>query len=94
MRKVVKRNVPLNLIVIAIPMPGRLSPQYSTYDILSDILGNGNSSRLYTSLVKEKAFISIDASVMGSVDPGLLLILGFVKPSIDVKKPRIPCGMN
>lgn len=56
-RKVVKRNVPLNLIVIAIPMPGRLSPQYSTYDILSDILGNGNSSRLYTSLVKEKSFL-------------------------------------
>jgi predicted Zn-dependent peptidase len=86
-RKIVKRDVPLNLIVIAFHMPGRLSPEYSTYDILSDILGNDNSSRLYTSLVKEKKlFISVDASLMGSVDPGLMLIMGIVKPSIDIKK--------
>jgi len=38
-------------------MPGRLSPEYSTYDILSDILGNDNSSRLYSSLVKEKNYL-------------------------------------
>jgi predicted Zn-dependent peptidase len=86
-RKIVKRDVPLNLIVIAFHMPGRLSPEYSTYDILSDILGNDNSSRLYTSLVKEKKlFISVDASLMGSVDPGLMLIMGIVKPSVDIKK--------
>ena len=86
-KKIVKRDVPLNLIVIAFPMPGRLCPEYSTYDILSDILGNDNSSRLYSSLVKEKKlFISVDASIMGSVDPGLMLITGIVKPSIDVSK--------
>lgn len=86
-KKIVKRDVPLNLIVIVFAMPGRLSSEYSTYDILSDILGNDNSSRLYTSLVKEKKlFISVDASIMGSVDPGLMIISGIVKPSVEVKK--------
>ena len=35
---------------------------------------------------EKKLFISVDASIMGSVDPGLMIISGIVKPSVDVSK--------
>ena len=58
-------------------------PDYYAFDILSDILSNGRSSRLNQRLVQEKQlFSSIDAYISGSVDAGLFHIAG--KPSAGV----------
>ena len=58
-------------------------PDYYAFDILSDILSNGRSSRLNRRLVQERQlFSSIDAYISGSVDAGLFHISG--KPSAGV----------
>jgi len=51
--------------------------------LLGDLLGRGSSSRLYQRLVKdEEIFTSISSFVMGSIDPGLLVVSGRVKDGI------------
>jgi zinc protease len=70
-------KVPANVIYKAFHMPGRFDEAYYAADFLSDVLGRGNSSRLYQTLVKEKKlFNGINAYVTGSIDPGLLVISG------------------
>lgn len=70
-------KVPLNGIYKAYHMPGRFDPDFYNADLLSDLLGRGKSSRLYTKLVKEKQlFNNISAYITASLDPGLLMIQG------------------
>jgi zinc protease len=50
---------------------------------MSDILGRGQSSRLYNKLVKEKEiFASVSSFVMGTIDPGLFVVSGRVRDGI------------
>jgi zinc protease len=71
-------------------MPGRFHPDYYAIDLLSDILSRGQSSRLYQKLVKEKEiFTSISSFVMGSIDPGMLVINGRVKNGVKLKDAEI-----
>jgi len=73
----IERNVPLNAIYKAYHMGDRMSESYYHCDIISDILSNGESSRMTQRLVKQqKKFTSINAYIMGSVDPGLFLVEG------------------
>ena len=82
-RLTVERNVPLDVLFMAFHMCERAHPDYYAFDILSDILSNGRSSRLNQRLVQEKQlFSSIDASISGSIDAGLFHISG--KPSAGV----------
>lgn len=70
-------KVPLSALYKAYHMGARASADYHAADLMSDILGRGKSSRLYNALVKEKRiFNSIQAYVLGSIDPGLLVIDG------------------
>lgn len=76
-RMSVQRAVPLDGLFMAFPMCGRLDDDYYAFDILSDILSNGRSSRLNRRLVQEqRIFSSIDAYISGSRDAGLLHITG------------------
>ncbi len=73
----VERNVPVNSYYRSYHMCNRRDGEYYATDILSDILSNGNSSRLYLSLVKEKnIFSSIDAYISGSIENGLFHFSG------------------
>ena len=73
----VEAAVPADALYKAFHMPGRFHPDYYAMDMLSDILGRGESSRLYHKLVKEKeVFTSISSYGMGSLDPGLLVASG------------------
>ena len=46
-------------------------------------LDGGKSSRLHSKLVKEKGiFTSVNAHVTGTIDPGLLMIQGFLKDEV------------
>lgn len=76
-RLTVYRNVPVDTLYMAFHMCDRLHKDYHTYDIMSDILCNGRSSRLIQNLVqKNKIFSSIDAYISGSIDDGLFHICG------------------
>ncbi|PST82123.1 peptidase M16 [Pedobacter yulinensis] len=73
----VKADVPLDAIYMAFKMGRRTDPDYYAFDLLSDILSRGKSSRLYNSLLKEKQLFSeINAYNMGSLDTGLFVIEG------------------
>ena len=83
-------DVPMVSINMAYHMPDRLHPDYYAYDLLSDILSNGASSRLYRRLVKEEAIFSeIDAYLTGSTDPGLFIIAGKPMPGIELQEARV-----
>lgn len=76
-RKTVKRKVPVDAIYMAFHMSNRMHPDYYVYDMITDILSNGRSSRFIQSLVQEqKLFTSIDAYISGSLDEGLLHVTG------------------
>lgn len=76
-RKTVERKVPVDAIYMAFHMSNRMHPDYYVYDMITDILSNGRSSRFIQSLVQEqRLFTSIDAYISGSLDEGLLHVTG------------------
>lgn len=82
-RLTVERPVPLDALFMVYPMCNREHPDYFAFDILSDVLSNGRSSRLSRQLVQEqKLFSSIAAYISGTRDAGLLHISG--KPAAGV----------
>ncbi len=81
-----ERDVPMNAIYKAYHMCGKDSMDYYPTDLLSDVLSNGQSSRLYQTLVKEKKiFQSIDAYITDDMEGGLFLFSGKVADDIDIK---------
>lgn len=82
-RQTVERNVPLDALFMAYHICSRPATDYYACDILSDILSNGQSSRLANRLVHEqKIFSSLDAYISGTRDAGLLHING--KPAVGI----------
>ncbi|MFO8236508.1 MAG: pitrilysin family protein [Bacteroidales bacterium] len=74
---IANKEVPHNVIFKAYHICDRNHADYHATDLISDILANGKSSRLYQTMVKEKkVFSHIDAYVTGDIDPGLLMING------------------
>ncbi|MBE9467587.1 MAG: insulinase family protein [Bacteroidetes bacterium] len=81
----VKKDVPFNAIYKAYHMCSRNDENYYATDLLSDVLSNGKSSRLYQSLVKkQKIFSNIDAYITGDIDNGLFVITGQLIKGIDM----------
>ncbi|WP_118951068.1 M16 family metallopeptidase [Taibaiella helva] len=73
----VEADVPYDALYKAWHIAGRTDPQYYAADIITEVLGSGQSSRLYQRLVKElQLFSNISCYHTGSVDPGLLVIEG------------------
>ena len=79
--EIVERDVPATTISIAYHMGDRLSADFCTGDLVSDLLSGGDSSRLYQHLVKEqRLFASVNAYISGDVDPGLFILTGQLLP--------------
>ncbi|MFI3295926.1 MAG: insulinase family protein, partial [Rikenellaceae bacterium] len=69
------RDVPVSLIYIAFRIGDRLSREYTVCDVITDLLSNGTSSRLYQRLIKEQTlFSSVNAYVTSELDGGMLMI--------------------
>jgi zinc protease len=85
--KEIERKVPSDAFYYGFKMPGRTEEGYYTSDLLSDVLGRGQSSRLFVRLKKELDLVSeINAYVMGSHDTGLLMISGKANDGVDLNK--------
>ncbi len=83
----VTRQVPAHLINISFHCGGRKDPDFFATDLLSDILSNGQSSRLIQSLIKEqRIFSDVNAFISGDVDPGLFTVTGRLMPGITIEK--------
>ncbi|MDA3945015.1 MAG: pitrilysin family protein [Bacteroidetes bacterium] len=80
----VSRSVPQSAIYKAWHMCGRADDDFYTTDLISDMLGSGQSSRLYKTLVRQQQLFSeINAFVTGDIDPGLLIVTGKISPGVD-----------
>ncbi len=76
-REIRSANAPVPAVYLAFRTPARLHPDFYSVDLLSDVLAQGPSSRLYRRLLKERqVFSQIDAYITANVDPGLLVIEG------------------
>lgn len=85
--KTAYRSIPSNMLVMAFHMPDRKSYDYHTCDLLTDLLAAGQSGRLIQQLIHEQQlFTSIDAYIQGSIEPGLLFIIGRIAPDITFEK--------
>ncbi|MBN1988472.1 MAG: insulinase family protein [Bacteroidales bacterium] len=73
----VVRDVPYDAIYKAFHMCNRNHPDFHTYDLMSDLLSNGRSARLFQRLVKELGLFSdVNAFITGDIDEGLFVITG------------------
>lgn len=71
------QDVPAEAIYKAYHICNRTDDRFYAFDLLSDILSSGESSRLYRNLVVEqKLFSSISAYHTGNIDEGLFVIEG------------------
>ena len=76
-RLTVERNVPVDALHLVFHKCDRLHPDYYVFDMLSDLLSAGRSSRLIQHLVVERqVFGSIDAYISGSIDAGMFYVVG------------------
>lgn len=70
-----KGHVPATDITIAYPMQGHGTKQFYCADLLTDLMANGESSIFYRELLLESdLFTSVDASIVGSEEPGMLML--------------------
>lgn len=86
-REQVERKVPANALYKAFHIGPRMSEDFYLFDLVSDILSNGESSRFHTSLVKEKKlFNSVNAYVSGDIEPGMFIVSGFLEEGVSFEK--------
>ncbi len=82
----VERDVPFDSIYKAYHMCARRDKDYYTSDLISDILSNGESSRLYLKLVKERQIFSeINAYISGDFDEGMFIFSGKLVNGISIE---------
>ena len=77
-----ERDVPQNLIVIAFHIPSCLDKAYPVYDIVTDFLASGKSSRLNRLVRESGKFVSADSYVDDSCHPGLLVMTAYLQSSV------------
>ncbi len=82
----VQRDVPSTKIYLAYPMCDRTSPLYRACDLLTDLLANGSSSRMYRRLIMDQGLMTeADAFISGDVGPGLLALSGAMVDGVDME---------
>lgn len=83
-RKTVTGRVPHTMISMAFHMGAHDDNDYIPADIITDILANGQASRLIRDVVMTDDVISFaDASILGSDEPGLLMVNAMLKGDSD-----------
>jgi zinc protease len=81
----VKRKVPADGLYKAWHMGSRLSEDFHTLDLLTDLLAGGESGRLYNKLVRDRnLFSEINAFITSDIDPGLVIFTGKLMKEIDI----------
>ena len=86
-RLTVERNVPVDALHLVFHKCDRLHPDYYVFDMLSDLLSAGRSSRLIQHLVVERqVFGSVDAYISGSIDAGMFYVVGKLAPGITLEE--------
>jgi zinc protease len=83
----VERNVPSDALYKAWHIGPRISKDYPSLDLMTDLLAGGESGRLYNKLVRDKnLFSEINAYITSDIDPGLVIISGKLMNGTDIMK--------
>lgn len=81
----IEKDVPSNALYKVWHIGPRLSDDFYTLDLITDLLAGGESGRLYTKLVREKKLFSeINAYISSDIDPGLITVQGKLMKNIDI----------
>lgn len=79
------RDVPLNAIYKTYHCSSRTDKGFYSDDLMSDLLSNGKSSRMYRELVMSRnLFVELDAFISGTIEPGLFIICGKIAEGVDI----------
>lgn len=79
----VTKDVPVSVIYKAFHIVDRRDKNFHTADLITELLAGGKSARLYNALVKEqKLFSAVNCYHTGSVEKGLIVVVGNVLPGI------------
>ncbi|HEY4799671.1 MAG TPA: pitrilysin family protein [Bacteroidia bacterium] len=82
----VQRDVPIDAIYKVYHMCSRKDKEYYSVDLLSDILSDGSSSRLYNELVKsKKLFSELNAFADDSFDKGMFVVSGKLSAGVSME---------
>ena len=80
-------DVPKDSIYMCFKMCNRLDKDYYATDVLSDLLGQSESSFLNEELVKKNSvFTKISAFVLGSTDEGLIVVNGMPSKGVTLEQ--------
>ena len=83
----VRKPVPDDMLFKSWLMPARTDDDYCAYDLLSDILGTGQSSYFYHKfVVEDHLFTELSASVAGSADKGLFFVSGRPAEGVSIEQ--------
>ena len=87
-REIIRQDtVPLPALYMGFRCPGRLEPGYYAADLITDILANGPSSRLYRRLVMDQELFShLDCYQTGTLDPGVIMIEAKPAPGLGLEE--------
>lgn len=82
-KMIVSGRAPHTAVVIAYHIPGFHSREYTVCDTITDLLSAGYASRFYRNLMlATDLFNRCDASITGSMEPGLLLLQGYLREGV------------
>ncbi len=83
----VRRKVDFDAVYMAFHITDRRSNEYYVFDLISDILSTGKSSRFYQELIqKQNLFSEVNAWISGDQDAGLFIISGILMKGIKPEK--------
>jgi zinc protease len=83
----IRKDVPSNALYKVWHIEPRMSNDFYTLDVVTDLLAGGESGRLHTKLVRErKLFSEINAYLTADIDPGLLIVQGRLMKGIDINE--------
>jgi zinc protease len=83
----VERDVPFDSIMKAYHICSRTDKNYHAVDLLSDLLSNGQSSRLYRELYKkQQLFSDINAYISADIGEGLFIVEGKLIKGVSMEK--------
>ena len=90
---IIEKDVPATALYKVWHIGPRMSSDFYTLDLITDLLAGGESGRLYTELVREKKLFSeINAFISSDIDPGLITIQGKLMKNIDIQQAEV--GVN
>ena len=77
-----KASVSTPNVMLAYHVPSTSHEDYYALDLLSSVLSEGNSSRLYQSLVEKQVAIEVETYLPMTIDPNLFYVMGVANPGI------------